>query len=99
MKRDKLLLKSLSKHRKRRTYKQKGDLPMLEKLLHDKFVAAREAGRKIHRRWFVAQAKLLYRQLYSVDDVDSNRYKSDGSLNFVFSPEWLAGLRHRYGIS
>jgi hypothetical protein len=39
--------------------------PELEKQLLKLFIAARQANRKINRRWFVRQGRQLYDQLYS----------------------------------
>jgi hypothetical protein len=76
-----------------------GREPELEFKLHSRFVEARKIGRIISSRWFLKNAKAIYRDLYprriSQDEV-TGRFEYN---LFSFSGSWFAGFRKRYQIA
>jgi hypothetical protein len=69
----------------------------LEKTLNDRFVKARDRGRKISFKWMLRHARQIYQELYPHRVIDHGNGKKI-YLQFQFSSGWYNNFRKRYGI-
>jgi hypothetical protein len=73
--------------------------PELEFKLHAAFTKARAEGRIIGRRWFLTNAKALYRLLHPRHILQDEVTGCFEYNLFRFSSSWFKGFRQRYRIA